>query len=440
MKQALEIVRKQLPTRVMPSWRYYSQPISLDPRLTGHARFAVQIDSGVGSISSRLSVNTVRRLGAGDKVVVTSDVPPGIVVGSMIDISRTEQAIVVMLEQTTEPDGSKIWSWTLDHELSNAFPVGATVNFLAFPVLAVRDVPQGSIDLVVDSSEFIVPGDTIFTVSKPAATLVSSPSSDVLNSKFVTQVDADASRWALEVQPVTSDISAGDILYVTAAVAYRSARIPLKDMSGPYLADMMGGKTFGEGDDKLTMSFEFFGGLGLSTVSRRNEVVTSLPVRSGDTALWTVGHGTIRARSQDHIELVLDRDGNFNVGIELPIETPISLDWIVQRGYGRIALFIDELPVIDMSDLSNIRWSGQVKKRIELRVSGSAFDNWSVVTNPVRTGFRSVQYSYVAQVKSEEVWSGTFVILKPLLKQLSDSIAHNNDRNALEISSGGFIQ
>jgi hypothetical protein len=438
VKQALQIIRDQLPTRVMQSWRYYSKPIALDPSLTGQARFAVQIDTGVGSISSKLSSNIIRRVGAGDNMLVTTDVPPGITVGALLDLNKTEQAVLTSLEERTEPDNTKAWYWTIDHGLANAFAVGTSINFVAFPLILVRDLSIGDTTVIAESVDFIVPGDQLFTISMPAMTIISSPYRAVLSAIAIAQVDQNTTRWQIEIDPSVSAASTGDVIYARASVAYKSSRVPLSDLSGPYLVDMMGGKTFGLGSDNLMVSFKFSGGLEYRTTCTRNAVALSLPIRVGDVSLWSIEHGTVRVRSQDHLELLLDKNGGFNIGVEFPMEIPLNIDWIIDRGNGRLALFIDGVSVIDMASATNIRWTGSART-LELRVAGSAFDVWSITTNPVRIGYRSVEYTYVAQTNPEEVWNGTHVVLKPMLKQLAASIASDSSNSSIAISSGGII-
>ena len=435
MKALVDLVRRQLPTRVTPSWRYNSRPMLLDPEMRGVARFGVQLSCGLGSISSRLNVGLAQRAGTGDMVLVTETLPEGLVVGAFIDVAREEQALVTALQQVVDATGLKLWHWTLDHALFNSFAVGAQVNFVAFPVTTIASVEVGDTALTVDSPYFIVPGDQMFQLSQPATTFVSTPRIDVASVSQVAQIDVSTTRWSLTVEPATFGADRSDTLYVAANVAYRSIRVPLDDMSGPYLADLMGGKTFGTGSDGLSISLDFYGGNSHSATVARNELAVSPPIRAGDAALWSRSTGSITVISLDEVEFKLDASGNFATAFELPISTSIGLDWIVKHGTGSFNLLADGVSV---RSSDNLAWSGVVR-RLELRLIGNANDVWRVTTNPIRVGYRSVQYSYVVSTKPEEIWNGTCVMLKPLIKQLSNSLAHDRDGENISVNSGAIV-
>jgi hypothetical protein len=435
MKALVDLVRKQLPTRVAANWRYNNCPMLLDPEMRGVARFGVQLSCGLGSISSRLNVGLTRRAGVGDTVLVTSTLPEGLAVGAFIDIAREEQALVVTLQQTVDATGQKLWHWTLDHALLHSFAVDAQVNFVAFPVTTTASVSIAGTTLTVDSPYFIVPGDQMFQLSQPASTFVSTPRVNVTAATQIAKIDVSTDRWTLTIDPATFAADPSSILYVAANIAYRSIRVPLDDMSGPYLADLMGGKTFGSGSDGISISLNFYGGNSHSAIVSRNELAVSSPIRVGDVALWSLSTGSVTVRSLDEIELKLDSDGNFATAFELPISTSISLDWIMKHGNGSFNLFADGVSVLSSGILA---WTGTAR-RLELRLAGNANDVWRITTNPIRVGYRSVQYSYVVSVKPEEVWNGTCVMLKPLIKQLSSSLAHDRDGENISVNSGAIV-
>jgi hypothetical protein len=309
------------------------------------------------------------------------------------------------------------------------------VNFVAFPVTTTASVSIAGTTLTVDSPYFIVPGDQMFQLSQPASTFVSTPRVNVTAATQIAKIDVSTDRWTLTIDPATFAADPSSILYVAANIAYRSIRVPLDDMSGPYLADLMGGKTFGSGSDGISISLNFYGGNSHSAIVSRNELAVSSPIRVGDVALWSLSTGSVTVRSLDEIELKLDSDGNFATAFELPISTSISLDWIMKHGNGSFNLFADGVSVLSSGILA---WTGTAR-RLELRLAGNANDVWRITTNPIRVGYRSVQYSYVVSVKPEEVWNGTCVMLKPLIKQLSSSLAHDRDGENISVNSGAIV-
>jgi len=435
LKALVDLLRKQLPTRVVPSWRYNSKPVMLDPALTGQARFAVQIDSGVGSISSRLTVSLSVRAGAGDTTLITTDLPEGISAGAFINIAQEEQNVVTNIELVTQNDGTQVWYWTLTNVLLGSYAVGDAVTFAAFPVTLTHDVNVGDTSLVVESQYFIVPGDTLFQLTLPAEIYVSSPISNIKGANSLTQVDISTKRWSISVDTLLFQAFAGSILYVSAVVAYSSARVPLSEFSGPYLADMMGGKTLGTGSDNLLLTYNFFSGLTYTTTVARNAVVFSLPIRISDVALWSIETGNIKPLTQDLASFELDTSGNLAVAVELPFAVPLVVDWVLNKSIGSFALLADGVVVLNSG---SIIWSGTAQ-RLELRISGTPGDTWTISTNQVRVGYRSAQYSYVAQVKAGETWSGTCAMLKPLLKQLSGSFANDFTGDYISVNDGGII-
>jgi hypothetical protein len=209
-------------------------------------------------------------------------------------------------------------------------------------------------------------------------------------------------------------------------------------MSGPYVFDVVGGKTFGLGSDKLSVTAEFHNYDIATSTAGRNEVGLSLPIRAGDACLWRFEYGYAMPRSLDQIELNLDDDGQCAFGFELPNPALLEIDWLLTGQLELERLVVDGEVAFESGSASNIRWTGTAQ-RVVLVFAGGAKAKINISTNPIRRGYRSMSYSYVANTHPAESWSGGHLLLKPLLKQLGDSVACNADRSALVLNSGGFI-
>jgi hypothetical protein len=435
---ARELLRKQLPVRTTPVWQYGGMPIDVDPAMTGEARFAARVDAGIGTISSRLSIGLKRRASAGDSQLFVAALPTGIVNGAMFDVDRREQVIITSFQPFFEADGSTTYVLNLDAVLIGNYAVETRLNYIAFPATVVRAAKAGSIEVIVDADTFIVPGDRAFTVSRPMTTLVSTPETTVLSVTKEAAITQNRTRWRVTMSEIVEDISVNSYIYFRAFVAYRSARVPLPSMSGPYVFDVAGGKTFGLGSDKLSVTAEFHNYDITTSTAGRNEVGLTLPIRAGDACLWRFEYGYAMPRSLDQIELNFDDEGQCAFGFELPMPAQLEIDWLLAGQLELERLIVDGEVAFESNEASNIRWTGTAQ-RVVLVLAGGARAKINVSTNPIRRGYRSMSYSYVANTHTAESWSGGHLMLKPLLKQLGDSVACNADHSALVLNSGGFI-
>lgn len=438
MIAARELLRKQLPVRTTPVWQYGGMPIDVDPAMTGEARFAARVDAGIGTISSRLSIGLKRRASAGDSQLFVGALPTGIVDGAMFDVDRREQVIITSYQPFFEADGSTTYVLNLDAALVGNYATETRLNYIAFPATVVRTAKAGSTEVIVDADTFIVPGDKAFTVSRPMTTLVSTPETTVLSVTKEAAITQNRTRWRVQLSEIVEDVSVNSYIYFRAFVAYRSARVPLPSMSGPYVFDVVGGKTFGLGSDKLSVTAEFHNYDISTSTAGRNEVGLSLPIRAGDACLWRFEYGYATPRSLDQIEINLDDDGQCALGFELPTPALLEIDWLITGQLELERLIVDREVAFESSSASSVRWTGTAQ-RVVLVFAGGAKAKINISTNPIRRGYRSMSYSYVANTHPAESWSGGHLLLKPLLKQLSDSVACNVDHSALVLNSGGFI-
>lgn len=438
MIAARELLRKQLPVRTTPVWEYGGMPISVDPAMTGEARFAARVDAGIGTISSRLSIGLKRRASAGDSQLFVGALPTGIVNGALFDLGRQEQVVVTRYQPFFEADGSTTYVLFLDAALVGNYTADTLLNYVAFPATVVRAAKAGTTELLVDADTFLVPGDKAFTISRPMVTIVSTPETTVKAVAKDAAITQNRTRWRVTVDEIVEDVAVNSFIYFRALVAYKSARVPLPSMSGPYVFDVAGGKTFGLGQDKLQVTAELHNYDIETSTAGRNEVGLTLPIRAGDACLWRFEYGTAVPRTLDNIELQLDDAGQCSFGFELPIAAQIELDWLLTGQLDLEAIYVDNEKIIDNAGVANIRWTG-LCQRLMIVLAGGARSKISVSTNPIRRGYRSMSYSYVANTHPAESWSGGHLLLKPLLKQLADSVACNADRSALALNSGGFI-
>jgi hypothetical protein len=358
--------------------------------------------------------------------------------GALFDISRQEQVVVTRYQPFFEADGSTTYVLFLDAPLLGNYTADSLLNYVAFPATIVRAAKAGTTELIVDADTFLVPGDRAFTISRPMTTIVSTPETTVKSIVKEAAITQNRTRWRVIVDEIVEDVAVNSFVYFRALVAYRSARVSLPGMSGPYAFDVAGGKTFGLGQDKLQVTVELHNYDIETSTAGRNEVGMSLPVRAGDVCLWRFECGTATPRSLDNIEIQLDDAGQCSFGFELPVATQIELDWLLTGQLELESIYVDNKKIIDNSGVANIRWSG-LCRRLMIVLAGGAKTKINVSTNPIRRGYRSMSYSYVANTHPAESWSGGHLLLKPLLKQLSDSVACNADQSALTLNSGGFI-
>jgi hypothetical protein len=358
------------------------------------------------------------------------------IAGCLIDINKDEIAVVDSIERVMLPSGEIQWDLVLDEGVISPYLKNTTITLRAFPAVLRRAVKVGDTSIVVDSPYNLVPGDKFFTVSRPELIPVASPMTMMTAVESQMQIYASVHRWSATTEINHMEIASDSVIYVEANIGYKSTKLQLPDMSGPYIADVFGGKTFGSSKDDITLSVKFFGAENKVSVVKPNEVVVSLPVRAGDLALWSFERGSCSVLSQDAVDIKLDNNGCAGLAHEMPIKAPVILELDIDRA-SRVWTEADD-------EKTEERGPGLFKstsecRTIKLCIVGVPNDVVRITTNSLRLNYRAMVYSYCSRTKSQESWAGGSLILKPLMRQLNDLLADSDDGDYLNVNNGGLV-
>jgi hypothetical protein len=309
MISSIDIIKNVMPVRLSANWQFYGRPIGVDYAMTGTSRFATQVDTGASTIRTSSTTQCSERISSNAKTIRVYSLVPGMIAGCLIDINKDEIAVVDSIERVMLPSGEIQWDLVLDEGVISPYLKNTTITLRAFPAVLRRAVKVGDTSIVVDSPYNLVPGDKFFTVSRPELIPVASPMTMMTAVESQMQIYASVHRWSATTEINHMEIASDSVIYVEANIGYKSTKLQLPDMSGPYIADVFGGKTFGSSKDDITLSVKFFGAENKVSVVKPNEVVVSLPVRAGDLALWSFERGSCSVLSQDAVDIKLDNNG-----------------------------------------------------------------------------------------------------------------------------------
>lgn len=438
MRAALDVIKGQIPARAPVDVEFHGRMLALDPTLDGQARFAVMFGSDVVSLRSRNHEMTAQITGAGANEIVTVTNIGDVEVGAVIAVNSTEHLIVTKVEQFTE-SGTKYTRYTTKTQVLGVYPIGTSVTFVSFPIQVIQGTDVNTTKILVDSTRAIAVGDILTVASTPAAMTHLTDSTKVTSVKSVFRFN-DRTRYLVQIETPRVPLTNADSVQVRVSTAYVSGELLLPELSGPYLADVIGGKTYGTASESLTISITAPED-GESVQVSRNGVAITAPVKAGDLALFTHERGTSKAVSEDEIIAELDGDSRWGCGIDLAVAAPLFLDWLVKAN-SSLTLRVEtdagtETITVDAGTTLSVRRQIAATEKFTLRATSAG--DFRIITNPMRDGVRSLRYSYVVKLTGEEVWSGSGLVLKPLLPRLTDARAHNADEDTLYLSSGGVI-
>jgi hypothetical protein len=439
MRAALDIIRGQIPTRTAVDISFHGKMIAPDPYMDGSSRFAVMYGSDVVSLRSQNHEVATEIIAAGSNLVVTATVIGDVEVGSVIAIANTEHLVVSDTLQTTDVNGNKVTEYTTATAVLGVYDVGTQVTFESFPIQVIQGTDVNNTKILVDSKRVVVVGDVLTLVTTPEALTYLTDVATVTSVQAVFKF-TDRMRYIIGVSLPKLQITSDLVTHVRVNTAYTSEELQLPELSGPYLADVIGGKTYGTAAESISLSVTAPID-GASTSVDRNGVAFSLPVKAGDLSLLTHEFGNSHVISEDEIVATPESSTRWGCGIIFAVPAPLQLNWIVTAS-SALTFMIETDAGTDTIEIASGAYAAVLKtytktsKLILRAVSNGAFH---ISTNPMRDGIRSFRYSYVVRLTGNEIWSGAGIVLKPLFPRLGDAIASTSDQDGLFISSGGLI-
>lgn len=439
MRAALDIIRGQIPLRTAVDVVFHGKMIAPDPFMDGSSRFAVMYGSDVVSLRSQNHEAAAQIIAAGSNTIITTSVIKDVEVGSVLSIAGAEHLVVAETRQYTDVDGSKRTQYTTATPILGVYAVGTKVIFESFPLVIVQGTDVISSKILVDSKRVVVVGDTLTLVTTPDAMTYLTDVATITGVQTVFKF-TDRTRYILDISTPKLPITSGLVTHIRVNTAYVSEELQLPELSGPYLADIIGGKTYGTAAENISMSVTAPVD-GTSTSVSRNGVAFSLPVKAGDVSLLTHEFGNSYVVSEDEVKAQPDESTRWGCGIVFAVSAPVHLNWIVTAS-SPLTFMLETDSGTETIEIASGAYAAILKtyaatsKLILRAVSNGVF---RITTNPMRDGIRSFRYSYVVQLTGDEIWSGAGIVLKPLFPRLGSVIASTPDQDGLHISSGGLI-
>lgn len=438
MRAALDLIKGQIPTRTAVDVEFHGRMLAVDPIMDGQPRFAVMFGSDVVSLRSQNQEVAAQIIAAGSTEVVTYTVIGDVEPGSTIAISNTEHLVVTEVTHYVE-QGTKLTRYKTSTAVLGVYAAGTSVTFVAFPIAVIQGTDVTENKVLVDSARALAVGDTITLATTPAAMTYLTDTATITGVQTVFKF-TDHTRYIITIGSTKLPITSSTAAQIRVNTAYVSRELLLPELSGPYLADIVGGKTFGTAAENIVIAVTAPED-GMSKEVTRNGVALSLPLKAGDIALLTHENGSSHVVSEDEIEADVSENARWGCGIDLAVPAPVRLNWLI-RTSSPLNFIIEtdagsETIALASGATFSLQRELEATQKFTLRASGNG--SFRIITNPMRDGVRSMRYSYVVRLTGDEVWSGAGLVLKPLFPRLGDARAHNTDEDTLYISSGGII-
>lgn len=434
MRAATDLVLGQIPGRMPTNVCFHGKIVALDKALSGRVRMATALGSEPASLRTRLSESLAVIGSIGTSEIITETVLGDVPDGSVLLLDRREHVQTFSCIRSTGAVGNRT-TYNLTTPLADVYAPGTSVELSSFPVEIVQGTDVDAHKILVDSSEILAPGDVLATVERPNSIMYLTDTAKIVSAAVVFQFN-NRLRYLLEITTPLAPLREGTA-HVRAGLAYESEEIPLPALSGPYLADIIGGKIFGTGKENISLSVGFDG--EKAEMKARNAVLCSVPVCAGSLGLLQHQHGSSSIRSEDELVCTPEQE-RWGCGVVLPLEAPVHIDLLFSVT-APATLFVDVDGAIETIQLTP--GTAQLVRRtltgtvivLRMRTIGP----FTIRTNPMRDGISSLRYSYVVPTAGDDVWAGGSLLLKPLLPQVSDQLAVNADGDTMAISCGGII-
>jgi hypothetical protein len=420
--------------------------LSVDDSMRGYARFGKKIGTDNVTLSSDVSMELAEQVTVGMTVVYTKTKVNGTTSGSLFKFPDTALICLNNPTQLVDNDGTTVWAWEVDEgtPVQGTYDVDSVVSVYGHPALFLKG-DSGNIQIRTTTK--IVPGDNLIPVHDTDAGLI--------EGKYV-QIEAvgdcvtipgatPVNSYSVSIPRRYVHLFDDTLCYIKADVAYVSPLIPATEINGVFFLDFVSGTTLGDDTEDVSISLNIhrsdYSIARSYTAVGKNTAVVLGATPAADLATGNVDRGRLVPMYDGSLYSVNNEEGLCAFGYDFvtAIDTKLRLSVKGQAGTeirvttsnGTTLYTLSVTPtVIDLSDIET--------PFVVFRVTGAANSSliWKSLSTDEDCSF--ITYSVVARIKQEEVWSGSGLVLKPVMSPLKDSYAIV-DGTTFIINGGAFL-
>lgn len=420
---------------------------SVDPMLSGTTRFGKKIGTNEVILLEDTDMVLASNAATGSATVQTVAKINDVITGSIFKLPDTS-LIRLYNPQQHVSNTDTYWSWTVDSEtpLLTTYTAGSSLSIYGHPVTV---LPGLTNEIQVRSTVPVMPGDRLIPIASTPIGLVEGQTVEILSIDTHTIIPGDipvnSYKCTVSAQLKHLIVNTASSIYLRADTGYVSNLIPATDINGVFLLDCVSGITLGDNSEDVTITLnthqaDYTISTSYQDVQKNTPVILGV-VSAADFVTGAVDRGRLVPNIDKSLYSVNDAYGlcgfgydfckTLNPGIKLKVSGQEGTEIRVTVATGTT------LYTIGTTD-TTIDLSTNQTNYVLFRITGSTNGTLLWTSLPLTEDNSFISYSIVARTNQQEEWSGSGLILKPVITSVEDSYAFSDGENFV-IGGGTFL-
>lgn len=442
---ATRVIKEYATTRLAIEPVFHGSFTSVDDAMKGTVRFGKKLGSDAVTISSDVEMTLAADASVGDSELLTNTKVAGAVAGSLFKLPNTALLKLGAPEQKIDSTGM-YWSWEISAstELTEWYDVGSPITIYGHPASVLIGLGNS---IQVRATCPVVPGDRLIPIEDTGAGLLEGRHVELLTVGDPTVIPATTPvhSYTCTVDPSLVHLLNAEQLFVKADVAYTSRPIPATELNGSFRVDCVSGTTLGDEPEDITITInvlqsDYSVARSYQDV-RKNTTISLGATPAADLATGAVEYGRLVPMYDGSLFSVNDANGVCGFGYDFvsSMEAGLRLSAAGQEGT-EIRVSTDQGTVLYKlgATATVIDLMTTVTSHVIFRVTGPARGTvlWKSLPRDEDCAF--ISYSVVSRIRQSNRWSGSGLILKPVISSIKDSYAVVNGTTFI-INGGAFL-
>ena len=444
---SVRVLREYVSTQLPIEPYYHGSMLIVDPRMTGTSRFGKKLGTSDVTLSEDTEMVLYADATTGSATIETESKISDVITGSLFKLPDT--SLIRLLNPAQHVSStSTYWSWTVANEtpLITTYTAGSSLFIYGHPVMILDGLTN---EIQIRSTVPIMPGDKLIPVTEAVVGLIEGQAVEVLSIDThtilpgSTPVHSYKATVPITLKHLITDSSVP--VYLKANTGYTSKIIPATYINGVFLVDCVSGITLGDDseDIKLTINThqaDYSISKSYQNIRKNTAIVLGV-VAASDLATGVVEKGRLVPNVDKSLYSVSDADGlcgfgydfcqSINPGIKLSVTGTEGTEIRVSTSLGTTLYTLGTTrTIIDLTNYST--------EYIVFRTTGMANSTLLWTSLPMTEDNSFISYSLVTNTEQNEEWSGSGLILKPVITSLDDSYTFA-DGEYFVIGGGAFL-
>lgn len=419
----------------------------VDPMLSGTTRFGKKIGTTEVILLEDTDMVLANNATTGSAAIQTTSKISDVITGSLFKLPDTSLVRLYNPEHHVS-NVETYWTWSVDSEtpLLTTYVAGSKLSVYGHPVTVLSGLNN---EVQIRSTVPVMPGDHIIPVSSSPIGLIEGQPVEILSIDNHTiipgAVPINSYKCTIDTRLKHLIVDPDVKVYLRANTGYISNLIPATDINGVFLLDCVSGITLGDRTEDVTITLnthqaDYTINKSYQDVPKNTPVVLGV-VSAADFVTGSVDRGRLVPNIDKSLYSVNDASGLCGFGYEFcqTLNPGIKLKVLGQEGTEiRVTTSLGTTLYTLGATAATIDLSNDVIDYVLFRITGVANGTLLWTSLPLTEDNSFISYSIVSRTNQQENWSGSGLILKPVMSSITDSYAFS-DGEYFVIGGGTFL-